>query len=106
SEAAIAASPVLASVVDALANGSFSPDDPTRFAATADALRQRDYFMVNADFDSYAQAQQRVDARWRDPDAWWRSAIENTASVGYFSSDRTIRDYAGEVWKLAPNGRR
>jgi starch phosphorylase len=72
----------------------------------ADALRHRDYFMVNADFDSYAEAQQRADARWRDPEAWWRSAVENTASVGYFSSDRTIRGYASEVWTLAPTGKR
>jgi starch phosphorylase len=68
----------------------------------ADALRHRDWFMVNADFAAYAEAQERVDARWRDRDAWWRSAVHNTANVGYFSSDRTIRDYAGEVWGLPP----
>ena len=56
--------------------------------------------MVTADFASYADAQHRVDARWRDPDAWWRSAIQNTANVAFFSSDRTIREYADEVWGL------
>ena len=97
----IAASPVLASVLDALAQGAFSADDPARFREIVDALRERDYFMVNPDFESYVEAQGRVDARWRDRGAWWRSAVLNTANVAFFSSDRTIRDYAGEVWGLA-----
>ena len=56
--------------------------------------------MVNADFASYAQAQRAVDARWRDREGWWRSAIMNTARVGYFSSDRAIREYASDIWNL------
>jgi starch phosphorylase len=100
SEAAIAASPALACVLDALGSGAFSRDDPKRFAGLVDSLRHRDYFMVCADFDSYAESQRCVDARWRDRDAWWKGAIANTANVGYFSSDRAIRDYADEVWDL------
>jgi starch phosphorylase len=96
----IAASPELSRVMDALASGEFSPDDPARFAALAQALRHEDYFMVNADFASYAQAQRAVDARWRDREGWWRSAIVNTAHVGYFSSDRAIADYAADIWNL------
>jgi starch phosphorylase len=96
----IARSPDLARAMEALASGAFSPDDPARFAPLAHALRDDDYFMVNADFASYTEAQRAVDARWRDRDGWWRSAIMNTAHVGYFSSDRAIRDYAADIWDL------
>jgi starch phosphorylase len=56
--------------------------------------------MVAADFDSYWDAQRRVAERWRDPAAWWRSAVLNTARVGWFSSDRTIAEYAKEIWNV------
>ena len=59
-----------------------------------------DYFMVTADFDSYRAAQQDVERRWRDRRTWWRSAIINTARVGWFSSDRAIREYAQEIWRV------
>jgi len=99
-EADIAASPVLASVLDDLGQGTFGQDDPARFADIVNSLRDHDYFMVNPDFDSYVESQHRVDARFRERDGWWRSAIHNTANVGFFSSDRTIRDYAEEVWNV------
>jgi starch phosphorylase len=54
--------------------------------------------MVAADFDAYAAAQRAVDARWADPAGWRRSAILNTANMGWFSSDRTMSDYAREIW--------
>ncbi|MFO1322976.1 MAG: glycogen/starch/alpha-glucan phosphorylase [Burkholderiales bacterium] len=104
SEAAIAASPALARVMASLEGGEFAPDDPARFRGLAEGLRQNDYFMVNADFDSYAGAQRAVDDRWRRSDDWWRGAIVNTANVGYFSSDRTIAGYAHEVWNLPVGG--
>ncbi len=56
--------------------------------------------MVCADFEAYWQAQLDVETRWRQPDAWWRSAVLNTARTGWFSSDRTIREYAKEIWKV------
>jgi starch phosphorylase len=99
---AIAGAPSLARALDAIASGAFSPDDPARFQGLVDSLRRNDHFLVCADFASYAQAQSRVDALWRDPAAWWRAAIANTANVGYFSSDRAIREYADEVWGLPP----
>ena len=101
----IARCPPLARAIDAIANGVFSPGDPTRFHGIVDALRHHDFFLVCPDFESYAQAQSNVDARWRDAAGWWRSAIANTANVGFFSSDRAIREYADEVWGLR-KGRR
>jgi starch phosphorylase len=103
--ATIAGVPALARALDAIAGGAFAPDDPSRFAGLVDDLRGNDYFMVCADFASYAGAQREVEARWRDRERWWRSSMLNTARVGYFSSDRTIRDYAGEIWNLPAAGR-
>jgi starch phosphorylase len=56
--------------------------------------------MVTADFDEYYRTQRAVDAVWRDQRAWWRSSITNTARVGWFSSDRTIREYAEDIWDV------
>ena len=79
--------------------GVFSPDDPGRYAGLVDSLIDYDRFLVCADFDSYWDAQARVEAHWHDSKEWWRSAVLNTARMGWFSSDRTIREYATEIWK-------
>jgi starch phosphorylase len=97
---AIAASTALAAALEAIASGQFSPDDRARYANIVADLKGRDYFMVCADFDAYATAQRAADALWRDRAAWWKSAILNTARVGWFSSDRAIREYAGEIWRV------
>ncbi len=100
--AAIVASPTLEGVLAALDTGEFSPDDPSRYRGLVDDLRHRDWFMVAADFEAYRSMQREVDARWRDPRAWWRSATLNVANVGWFSADRAIREYADEVWRVVP----
>ena len=96
--ATIEASPELKQAVNAIASGVFSPDEPGRYRGLMDGLINSDWFMVAADFDAYAAAQRDIDDRWRDRDAWRKSAIMNIASVGWFSSDRTIREYAREIW--------
>ena len=88
----------LAQAVHAIASGVFSPDDPTRYAGLMEALHNSDWFMVAADFDAYAAAQREVDARWGQRAAWRKAAIMNIAEVGWFSSDRTIGEYAREIW--------
>jgi starch phosphorylase len=96
----IAASPRLRQVLEDVGSGAFSPDEPGRFRPLVEELSHRDRFMVTADFDAYWEAQRRVDSCWEKPAAWWRSSILNTAHVGWFSSDRTIREYAGEIWDV------
>ena len=95
---AIEAAPELSQALTAIASGVFSPDDPVRYAGLVGELYNEDRFMVCADFEAYAAAQRQVDALWRTPAAWWPRAIRNTAGVGWFSSDRTIGEYARDIW--------
>jgi starch phosphorylase len=90
----------LKEALDQVAGGVFSHDDPTRYRDLVNSLREHDHFMVTADFDSYYAAHRRVGDRWLDRAAWGRSAILNTANVGWFSSDRTIGEYAEEIWRV------
>jgi len=96
----IARSSDLAGVLEAIGSGLYSPDEPDRYRGLVDSLKHHDYFMVCADFDAYAATQRRVAAQWRDQPSWWRSSILNTANVGWFSSDRTIREYCGDIWNV------
>jgi starch phosphorylase len=98
----IEADPALGEVIDQIAEGRLSPEEPGRYAALVDDLRGHDWFQVCADFSAYYAAQRRVDAVWRDEEAWTRMAVLNTARMGRFSSDRTIRGYAREVWGVSP----
>lgn len=97
--AAIAASSRLGDVLQAIRSGVFSPDDPSRYTGLVDGLVDHDRFLLCADFDAYWDAQRRVEELWHTPDQWWRMAVLNTARMGWFSSDRTIREYANEIWK-------
>jgi starch phosphorylase len=99
-EAAVEESRRLEEALEQIEKGVFSPDDPGRYRDLVADLRSSDWFMVAADFDSYYTMQRGVGARWRDKPSWWRSAVLNTANVGWFSSDRTISDYAEEIWQV------
>ena len=95
----------LRKVLMQLINGTYAPDDTERFRELYDALltdhygRPDNYFIIK-DFASYAEAQKRVEEAYRNPLDWARKAILNIANVGKFSSDRTIEEYAKEIWKL------
>src|SRR6185312_6976530 len=101
STAYIEASPVLRDVLDSIGSGVFSADDRGRYHGLVETLRHHDYFMVCADFDAYWATQQKIDVAWRDRKAWLRSSILNTANTGWFSSDRTISEYADDIWKVS-----
>jgi glycogen phosphorylase len=90
-------------VLDAIGSGQFSPDEPGRYRGLVDSLLWGgDHYLLLADFHSYLAAQTRVDALFRDPQAWARKAIANVAGMGFFSSDRVIGEYARQIWALTP----
>jgi starch phosphorylase len=97
---AIDASPPLREALEMIASGVFSPDDPNRYRDLVGGLYDHDWFMVARDFDAYSAAQRQVDGLWQSKRKWYSMAIRNTAHMGWFSSDRTIRQYAGEIWDV------
>ena len=90
--------PDLKAAIDLIASGAFSESNPSAFESVVSNLLYEDRFMALADYESYMAAQAEVDARYADPDAWSRSAILNIARCGYFSSDRSMRDYIDRIW--------
>ena len=93
----------LRAVVDWLGSDYWTPGEGAAFAPLHGTLMHGgDPFLVLADFRAYCEAQTRVDAAYRDATGWAKKAILNTARVGKFSSDRTIREYAADIWKLTP----
>jgi starch phosphorylase len=89
--------------IDLIADNHFCPDEPGIFAPIRERLLdQGDYYLHLADLESYCEAHERVGALYRDPDAWARRAIINIACSGKFSSDRTIAEYAAEIWNAVP----
>lgn len=95
---AIDSSRRLREALESISSGVFSPDDPNRYRDLIGGLYDHDWFMVARDFDAYWAAQAKVDQLWLDKPRWNAMAIRNTANVGFFSSDRTIRQYAADIW--------
>ena len=92
----------LRNVIDQIGSGYYSPDDPDRFRPVVDSLLRHDTYLLLADYASYVSAHERVDALFRDPADWHRRAALNVAGMGPFSSDRTIREYAEQIWHVKP----
>jgi glycogen phosphorylase len=92
----------LRDVLDFIGSGAVSQGDTGLFRPLVDELLDRDWFMLLADYASYVEAQDRVAASWRSPEAWTRHSIVNVARMGRFSSDRSIRDYCERVWRVKP----
>ncbi len=94
--------PALRSALDAIAGDRFSPNEPGRYSPLVDNLLWRgDHYMLLADYGSYIAAQSRVDALYQEPAQWWARSIANVAGMGPFSSDRTIRQYASQIWRVS-----
>ncbi|CAX61750.1 glycogen phosphorylase [Erwinia billingiae] len=86
-----------------IATGTFSPQEPGRYRNLFDSLvNLGDHYQLLADYRSYVDTQDKVDALYRHPDEWTRKALLNIANMGYFSSDRTIQEYADEIWGIKP----
>jgi len=95
--------PRVKAVLDALASGVFSPEEPGLFRPIVDSLLSGgDPYLVLADFAAYCACQEDVERAYRDPERWTRMAILNVARTGKFSSDRTIREYAEQIWRVEP----
>jgi glycogen phosphorylase len=92
----------LKEVIDLVANGFFSAEDPNLFRPLTDSLLDHDTYMLFADFDAYVSCQQQVSEAFADRTSWHKKTIANIAHVGPFSSDRTIREYAKEIWSAEP----
>jgi len=95
--------PELKEALDLISRGFFSPEDKDLFSPLVKSLLTEDRYMVLEDFAAYAEAHQRVEDTYLQPDVWARMAIMNVARVGQFSSDRTIKQYAEEIWKVKPH---
>ncbi|KAA6045625.1 MULTISPECIES: glycogen phosphorylase [Pantoea] len=90
-------------VLTQIATGVFSPQEPGRYRNLFDALVNfGDHYQLLADYRSYVDTQDKVDKLYRQPDEWQRRAALNIAGMGYFSSDRTIQEYADEIWHISP----
>src|SRR4029450_4541392 len=89
-------------VIDFIASGALARGDAELFRPIVENLLDRDPFLLLADYQAYIDAQEQVSTLWRDQQAWTRRSILNTARMGKFSSDRSIRDYCARVWKIQP----
>jgi len=94
--------PDLREVVDQIANGTFSGGDTALFKPIVDSLLGSDEYLVLADYQAYVECQHKVSQAYRDQEQWTRMSILNVARMGYFSSDRSIREYCSNIWSVKP----
>lgn len=92
----------LREAIDQIGSGFFSNGDRELFRPLVESLLSRDDYMLLADYQSYVDCQQRVSQAYQDQKAWTRMSVLNSARVGRFSSDRSIREYCRDIWKAKP----
>jgi starch phosphorylase len=96
----IASCPALKEILKMVRSDFFSPNEPGIFNPLVSTIADTDYFMVCADFDPYLKAQEAISREYQSPDEWARKAVLNVAKSGRFSSDRTIVEYARDIWNV------
>ncbi|NBG86891.1 glycogen/starch/alpha-glucan phosphorylase [Isachenkonia alkalipeptolytica] len=94
--------PALRKVMDQLIDGTLEPEDPDIFREIYHDLLERDPYFILKDFEAYCRANEKIDELYQKPEIWWEKGIQNIAKAGYFSSDRTIKEYSEGVWDLKP----
>jgi starch phosphorylase len=94
--------PELQEVLQLIGSGLFSRGDHELFRPLLDSLLQHDPYYACADFASYTACQQQISEMFRKEEQWTRMSILNTARMGWFSSDRAIREYCEDIWKISP----
>jgi starch phosphorylase len=94
--------PELKQAIDMIGSGSFSAEDSHLFKPIVDTLLGLDHYLLLADYSSYVACQDEVDKLYLQPHEWARTSILNTAAMGKFSSDRTIAEYARDIWDIRP----
>ena len=92
----------LRAAIDLIASGHFSRGDRELFRPLVDSLLYNDEYLLFADYQSYIDAQDRVEHTWRDTDQWLRMSILNVARMGKFSSDRAVLEYCKDIWHISP----
>jgi len=93
----------LKGAIDLISSGAFSDGDRNAFEPVVSNLLYQDRFMALADYQSYIEAQAKVEAAYINKEAWTKSAIRNVARCGFFSSDRSMRDYLNRIWGASPD---
>ena len=94
--------PILREALHAISSGLFSPEEPARYHGLVSNLYNNDWWMICADFQAYWDMQRHLDGLYRTPKAWQAKAVHNTARMSWFSSDRSIREYAKDIWQAGP----
>jgi len=97
------ANPDLKGAIDLISSGAFSGGDRNAFEPVVSNLLAQDRFMALADYQAYIDAQAKVESAYVNKEAWTKSAIRNVARCGFFSSDRSMRDYLSRIWGASPD---
>jgi starch phosphorylase len=95
-------SPELREAIDQIRSGFFSPQQPNLFEPLINVLLYQDPYMLFADYEDYVNCQEKVGQAYLNTENWTRMSILNVARIGYFSSDRSVRDYCDRIWKVQP----
>ncbi|RZL51927.1 MAG: glycogen phosphorylase, partial [Variovorax sp.] len=93
---------LLRGAMESIVKGVFSPEGQESYASLVSNIYNNDWWMIAADFEAYWNTQRQLDTTWQDGASWGEKAVRNTARMSWFSSDRSIREYAKDIWHTGP----